>query len=182
MRPCLSILYKIIVLSQHQHFLSPLLDDFVLGLYMLCFYFSPYFYVSPLLCKKLHEGWGWGLSFVHCSIPTPRTGDAVRHSKYLLNGFNEGFASVFSPVLRISEPAMEIKVSIPSTPHYHRFSAFVFTFAGNYFFDFHLFTIQIFHPLHHSVLGWPMCSQRRSLSFLSSLLISMTLTYSLQDL
>lgn len=173
------------MLSQHQHLLSLLLDDFVLRLYMLCFYFSPDFYVSPLLCKKLHEGWGWGLGFVHCSIPTPRTGDAVRHSKYLLNGLNEGFASVFSPVLGISEPAMEIEVSIPSTHHYQRFSAFVFTFGGNYSFDLLLFIVQIFHPLHdcrHSVLGWLMCSQRRSLSFLSPLLISMSLTCSLQDL
>lgn len=149
------------------------------------FTFPPIFMFPHRYVWSFMRGEGGDLALFTALSSTPKTGDTVRHSKYLLNGLNEGFASVISPVLRISEPAIEIKVSIPSTHHYQRFSAFVFTFGGNYSFDLHLFIVQIFHPLHdcrHSVLGWLVCTQRRSESFSAPLLISMTLTCFLQDL
>lgn len=153
---------------------------FFLG--FLGFYFFPYFFVSLLLCK-LHGGWRWGLGFVHSLSPTPRTGGTVRQSTCWLDELNEGFASVFSLVLRISEPVMEIEISGPRTHGYQRFAVFVFTFGGNYSSELHLFMVGIFQlrDCQCSVAGrlwW--VPRRRSLPSLALLLISVTLACPLQ--
>lgn len=130
------------------------------------------------------RGEGGNLVLFTALSPTPRTGDAVRHSEYLLNELNEGFASVFSLVLRISEPVIERKISIPSTHRYQRFFCLCFYLVGTTLLIFTFFIVQIFHQLHDCrclLPGWLWWVQhRRSLPSSASLLISMTPTCSLQ--